>query len=358
MRFYLDLPLVVGYVLMATISCLGMLQLVAARGQYSGLSLFTSNYRIGKCIGISLTVGAVLAYVLFAPEILTPGPAGTEVAEMFAFCALCALGITLVGADIRIRSNSRSVPGSGERVEIDGLQATFYRHQDAPSRQVASAIQDSAAVILLKDPTEFVTAPPAVVNALCQAGISVLMIDARGKTEGSTPILGATLQDSLSIALAWLATDSDVDVGRIGFVGCGLGGDAVLWAAETDTRIAASLGISPALETSLVPDVTNAGIDWLRELSYRQVWLWRRRWPAIQQTASDLALDAPRHYGTSATRAVLVGNEPGTAVVGAWNGAQVLSAPIGKHFSLMGDDHARALVVNWLRRELVATQDS
>ena len=184
------------------------------------------------------------------------------------------------------------------------------------------------------------------------------MIDARGKTKGGRPILGATLQDCLSIALEWLATKSDTAVGRIGFVGCGLGGDAVLWAAETDTRIAAALGISPMLETSLVPDVTMAGTDWLRELSYRQVWLWRRRWSAIQQTASDLALNAPRHYGTSATRAVLVGCEPRTALIGAWNGAKVLSTSIGKQFSLLGDDHARALVVNWLRRELGTIQDS
>jgi len=357
MRFYLDVPLVAGYVLMATISCLGMLQLTAARGRYSGLSLFTSNYRIGERIGVALTVGAVFAYVLFAPEILTPGPAGTEVAEMFAICALGALGITLVGADLRMRRKANSVPG-GDPVEIDGLDATFYHRHGALASQVTAASQNAPAAILLKDPMDFVTTPAAVVDALCRSGISVLVLANCGKMPSGEPRSAVMLQERLSKSLDWLKEESGVDAGRIAFVGCGLGGDVVLWAAETDTRIAAALGISPTSEAPLVPGVTPAGIEWLRELSYRQVWRWRRRWSDVQRTATALALNTPRHYGTSAARAVFVGGELRTALIGAWNDAQILSAPIGRHFSLLADDQARAVAVDWLRRELGVTEES
>ena len=136
MRFYLDFPLVAGYVLMATTACLGMLQFVAARGGYVGLSLFSINPRRGTLFGLGLTVVALLAYVLFAPYILTPGPAGSEVAEIFALCATAGLFVTLLGADLRWRNRAprRIDTNNATKLKINQTAATLFQPHRAEGK--------------------------------------------------------------------------------------------------------------------------------------------------------------------------------------------------------------------------------
>lgn len=354
MRFYLDEPLFVGYVLMATVSCLGMLQLVAARGQYSGLSLFTGNDRAGKRIGVTLTVGAVIVYVLFAPDILTPGPAGTEVAEMFAACALTALGITLVGADVRIRRNGDSPATRGINVTIPGLDATYFGARAGPKSEELPVTNCRSSVILLRDPSGFVRTPAPLVEALRNAGLSVLLLNFRGGLEGDGSRFATTVQKCLDAAVDWLEREKPMewDAGPIGLMGCGLGGDAVLWAAEADARITAALGVAPLPKAPRPRNASVNGVDWLRELGYRQTWRWHRRWSAMQQTATDLALNKPRYWGKSASRAAFVGGEPQTAVIGAWSDIEILSAADGRHFTLLECAEEQNIAVDWLCRKL------
>jgi dienelactone hydrolase len=350
MRFYLDVPLFVGYVLMATLSCLGMLQLVAAKGQYSGLSLFTGNNRTGKRIGVTLTVGAVIAYVLFAPDILTPGPAGTEVAEMFAACALIALGVTLVGADVRMRGSGDSPGTGGISVTIPGLDATYFDARAGLTSEELPVTHCSSTVILLKDPSGFVSTPRQLIEALQSAGLSVLELNLLGDPEGDGSHSATAIQECLEAAVDWLEREKPIesDAGAIGLMGCGLGGDAVLWAAEADARIAAALGVAPLPEAPRPRNASENGVDWLRELSYRQTWRWHRRWSAMRRTATDMALNKPRHWGKNASRAVFVGREPQTAVIGAWSDVEILSATDGRHFSLLEKVGEQKVAVDWL----------
>jgi hypothetical protein len=354
MRFYLDVPLFVGYVLMATVSCLGMLQFVAARGQYSGLSLFTGNNRAGKRIGMTVAVGALIAYVLFAPDILTPGPAGTEVAEMFAACALIALGITLVGADLRIRRNGDWPATGGIDVTIPGLEATYFGARPELSSEELPVTSCRSTVILLRDPSGFVRTPAPLIDALLKTGLSVLVLDLLGDQEGDGPHFATKIQECLEAAVDWLEREKPMECGAgpVGLMGCGVGGDAVLWAAEADTRIAAALGVAPLPEAPSPRNASATGVDWLRELSYRQTWRWHRRWSAMQQTAVDLALNKPRHWGRSASRAIFVSGKPQTAVIGAWSDIEVLSAANGRHFSLLENTGEQKVAVDWLCRKL------
>jgi dienelactone hydrolase len=353
MRFYLNFPLIAGYVLMATTACLGMLQLAGARGGYRGLSLFTGDRKKGVRIGAGLTVGALLAYVAFAPEILTPGPAGTEVAEMFGLCALFTLGVTLVGADLRLRREQARDVGAGETISLGGLPTTLYRPSASPSPddQGSTASGPAPAVVLLPDPAGFVPSPAALVQALCRAGIAVLAMDAQGLAASDDPLSRRTLLGHLSTALVQLVQQPGIDKRRIGLVGLGLGGDAVLRAAAGDRNIRATLAVSPVGTGSSDTDLTRPGLHWLRELSYLQTWRWRRRWPELQSAAADLRAIMPQGTDAPAPIAVLRANG-GPATVPGNVDAERLEVQGHQYFTLLEEDQARQLLVTWLREKL------
>jgi len=286
MRFYLNFPLVAGYTLMATVACLGMVQLTAARGGYAGLSLFTARRRNGMCVGAGLTAGALLAYVLFAPEILTPGPAGTEVAEMFAFCAIVALSITLLGADLRIRRAQAWLPESGEAIMSGNLPATLFWPSPSPQQPISDKADQVPAVVLVCDPTGFVVTPSKLVETLCETGVAVLVINPQQATESNVLLARRLLLGHISTALVQLARMPGVDERRMGLLGLGLSGDAAMRIAASDPKIAAVMAVSPV--SVLTSNVQRPGLCWLHELSYRQAWRLRRRWTHIQSAVADL----------------------------------------------------------------------
>ena len=351
MRFYLDLPLFVGYVLMGTTACLGMLQFAGARGDYAGLSLFTADRKRGAGIGAGLTAGALLAYVLFAPEILTPGPAGTEVAEMFALCALIALTITLLGADRRMkrarRANGRA--DDEEKITLGNVPATFHRPTSASS---ADSDSDAPAVVLLPDPAGFVAAPATLADELCQAGVAVLALDARGVSKGEAPLSRQTLLSHLSAAVSQLAHQPGIDGERIGLVGLGLGGDAVFQAAAAAVQIKAVLAVSPVGGGPPPPSGGGSGLHWLRELSYPQVWRIRRRWTAFQRAAAELDTGERKQGTFPATAAVIQGSDAPFTIQRGVRQIEQLPTPGERHFTLLDDERTRRLVVGWLQAKL------
>jgi hypothetical protein len=353
MRFYLDFPLIVGYVLMATAACLGMLQLAAARGGYGGLALFTPQPRLGTWIGIGLTVGALLAYVSFAPEILTPGPAGTEVAEMFALCALLALAITLVGADRRIQRERRtSQPGGGEAVMLGNLPATLHQ----PTHTSPTPLP---AIVLLPDPTGFVVTPAALIEALCQANVAVLALDTQAVMESDAPLSRQTLRGHLSTALAQLAQRPGIDGARTGLLGLGLGGDAVLGAAATVPQVKAAMAASPLWSVAFESDAVGPGLQWLYELSYRQVWRWRRNQSLFRRAAADLHARAPWTTASSPsdanalpiTAAILQGSDDIMAMRRNWPFIELLTTPGQRHFTLLQDENTIELTAAWFQEK-------
>jgi len=351
MRFYLDLPLFIGYVLMAITACLGMLQFAGARGDYAGLSLFTADRKRGVGIGAGLTASALLAYVLFAPEILTPGPAGTEVAEMFAFCALVALAITLLGADRRMkreRLTSKRTDG-GEKIILGHLTATFHCPTSTPS---ADGDSYAPVVVLLPDPAGFVAAPATLVDELCHAGVAVLALDARGVSESDAPLSRRTLLGHLSAALSQLAHQPGIDGERIGLIGLGLGGDAVFQAAAAAVQVKAVLAVSPVGGEPSPPDGGRPGLHWLRELSYPQVWRVRRRWPDFQRAAAELDTGELRQGAFPATAVVIQGRDAPFTIRKCVRQIEHLATPGERHFTLLDDERTRQLVVSWLQEKL------
>ncbi len=352
MHFYLDLPLVVGYVLMATSACLGMLQVAAARGGYRGLSLFTTDQKLGVRIGAGLTVVSVVVYVLFAPDIFTPGPAGSEVAAMFAVCALVALGLTLVGADLRLRRAEVRFNGDGEWVQAKSVSAILYRSSATLSNPPAAEMAQAPAVIMIPDPSGFCVTPWAIVEGLRDAGLAVLVLDTQRLAQSNTPPVHQTLLDHVSAAISEIGTQQNVDKDRIGLLGVGWGADLTLQAASNNGRVKEAMAVCPIVLAPLKPGMTAPGLDWLRDLSYRQVWRWRRRGPALIYGAQEMALEQDwrlptpiecemeNSYRILTTRKYSPVAEP----------LPVLSR---KYFALLDDEPTRRLVVQWFQDRLL-----
>ena len=352
MRFYLDFVLVSGYVLMATTACIGMLQLVAARGGYAGLSLFASEHKSGSFIGSGLTVGALLAYVLVAPEILTPGPAGSEVAAMFAGCALLALFVTVLGSDQRLkRAQSRQTGKTGEPMVLGSLPCFLHRSIPSPIDSREPWSDGAPILVLIPDPTDLVYAPRDLIESLCSTGIAVVAMDRGTVSDSEAPLLCQQLLGHLSAALAELALLPGIDHERVGLLGLGLGGDAALSAAAVNPRIRCAVAVSPVI--SLKEDLAGVipGLLWLREISYLQAWRLRRLWPALKKATAD-RLGLPARQIAPENTAILYAVDH---LMTTRNSIPVLSAmpvPSDRHFTLLEESAVREQLVKWLTGRL------
>jgi len=91
MRAYVPLYLAVNYILFAFSSALGVLQAAAIASGDHKLIIFPNHPRAGQIMADIWIVGTFAIFWFFAPELLTPGPAGTELTMMFGASALMAL---------------------------------------------------------------------------------------------------------------------------------------------------------------------------------------------------------------------------------------------------------------------------
>jgi len=353
MRFYIDLPLVVGYSLMATAACLGMLQFAAARGGYAGLSLFSRERTRGLRIGAMITIAALLLYMSFAPEIRTPGPAGTEVAEMFAACAAFALAITLIGADVRLHKQATQARCGGEPIKLGPLSATAYYPSLIGEKSRSAGQPDRVpAIVMVPDPSAFVIAPPALLDAFMQADVATIVLDSKKLVKNDLRGCGPTLVGHVSMALADLGQQPGIDHARLGLLGLGLGGDAAIRVAASRHDIRATLAVSPVSVVTTEPKQHESRLCWLREMSLREARRWRRLWPTLRDTATTLSLLPSEPGAVSAEARVVYAsgcflttrNTPGVV--------EDLPVSSTEHFTFLGDTHARELVVTWLRDAL------
>ena len=353
MRFYLNLPLVVGYSLMATAACLGMLQFAAARGGYAGLSLFSGDRIHGRRIGAMITMAALLLYVSFAPEIRTPGPAGTEVAEMFAGCAVLALAITLIGADLRLHKRGPRELCGGDPIKLGPLSATVYYPSLIGEKSSAVKQPDRVpAVVMLPDPSGFVIAPPTLLEAFRQAEIATIVLDSKIRVGNDVRGPSATLLGHLSTALTGLARQPGIDNERLGLLGLGLGGDAVLRASASRNDIRATLAVSPVSLVTAELKQHEPRLCWLHEFSLREARRWRRLWPALRDTAAALSLP-PSEPGALRAQAKVVYASHSFLTTRSTTGiAGGLPVPTTEHFTLLGDARALGVVVAWLHDAL------
>jgi undecaprenyl-diphosphatase len=109
-RAYVPWYLVLNYWLFAFVACLGALQWAAAYRSDA------PHRRARYAVAVAILVGAFLGYYAFAPELLTPGPAGGETTILFGSATLLAVGVTRISARLS-RGMSRprhSEPPSGE----------------------------------------------------------------------------------------------------------------------------------------------------------------------------------------------------------------------------------------------------
>jgi pimeloyl-ACP methyl ester carboxylesterase len=254
------------YFLLAFLSILGILQLVAARHRLIGLSLWESrNPALGYLLGAALTAGAFAWFFATTPEVFVPGLAGSELAVLFGAAGICALAFTLIlssalhGFQHRERSELKAVSRLlHEAVSLQQLRGMLYLPEDID--------EPRAAICVLPAPSEGTLSPYPIVANLVREGFIVLAIDWGPEREIRYPeVLGL-----LPSAVAYLTRRDEVNAERIGVLGIDLGGDLAIRSAGTDQQIAAVLALAPLLSQLN----TKPGLSILKEMSYREAIRW------------------------------------------------------------------------------------
>jgi hypothetical protein len=341
MRFYLNVPLVAGYLLMAIPACLGMLQFAAARGGYAGLSLFSDDRKAGTRIGVGLVLGSAILYAAFAPDIHTPGPAGTEITEMFLVCALLAMVVTVAGAHWRLKRR-RTLRVRGESVNLEDSRAIRL----GADASMASSEQRPPTVIVCCDPTGFVTLPAALLDEFGAAGITVLLLGISPEAGTDASLSRSALLGVLSLALTHLRDDE-----RVGLLGLGLAGDAVLTAAMGSSHAAAALAVSPVLTAPSLQADAGPGLHWLHELSLPQSWRWCRQRPVYQESIADLYNTVRASTSPSKPVAILCDSEP-AMTTRRFADVRYIITPEERHFTVLEVPVNRRTLIQWFQKAL------
>jgi undecaprenyl-diphosphatase len=113
-RAYIPWYLAGNYLAFAFVACLGALQV--ARARRNGTSC---------AIGITILVGAFLGFYAFAPELLTPGPAGGEMTFLFGGAALLAVVVTRLSSGLGGGARLSARPDRIERSATRTLQSAM-----------------------------------------------------------------------------------------------------------------------------------------------------------------------------------------------------------------------------------------
>jgi dienelactone hydrolase len=287
------------YVVLTFLAASGGLEVAALRAGLAGLAwpVGPRYRRLGYLLaGLLIAIaffGGLLAGLLVEP--LSPLLA---VVVIFFAMAL-AVAAAVVGAAARLRWGrwrQPSVPRPGKQVDLGPMQAFFYQPiGDGPV----------PGICLLPDPTAPDDDLDALAQALVESGIAVLLLD--WQSLGSADRL--TLQGLVAVGFSHLARWPEINAGRVGLLGIGVGGDLALRSAAMDQGVAAVLAIEPVLSAQRPWQ----GLEALSDLSWfearRRVQRWRR---------SELvkSLDALTAIPSIAPRSVAV-------IVGCGGGSEV-----------------------------------
>jgi hypothetical protein len=291
---------VLVYAILAFLAALGGLEVSALRAGLEGLAWPLGlrykqlGYFLGGLLIAMAFVGGLLAGLLVEP--LAPLPS----ALVIFFAMDLALAAAIVGAAMRLRRNlQRPTPAlrQGKQVDLGPMQAFFYQPEgEGPV----------PGLCLLPDPTAPQDDLDALVQALVERGIAVLLLD--WQALGSTDRL--MLQGLVAVGISHLARWPEIDPGRVGLLGVGVGGDLALRSAAMDQGVAAVLAIEPVLSAQRPWQ----GLEALTALSWfearRRVQHWRR---------SELVdgLDALTAIPSVAPR-------PAAVIVGCWGESEVV----------------------------------
>ncbi len=283
MLYFVDTELALGYLLFAFLSALGMLQIAAARYRLKGLSIVDhpSQAWLGYVLGVVLIVGSTAWF--FASQwalILTPGPAGSELALLFGFAAASAVLVALSIAALR----QRAVQAAGTEAQyVDSRRLTIGRADGrlfAPPNLTAPL----PAVCLVPEPgSRNLTAYVTLVRGLLQEGIIALLV-----TPDETEYTYPEVLTIIPAATTLLSKRPEVDPQRIGALGFDLAGDLVIRSASGDKQVKAAAALAPMLGEP------RRGLELLHEMTFPNAWRWAHdaKRASLQKSLSAL------EYGT------------------------------------------------------------
>jgi len=344
--YFVSAELALGYWLFAFLAALGTLQCIAARYRLRGLALLdyagrpALGYAVGTILGL---VGTLAFFVTQWEPIFAPGPAGSELAVLFATSAAAALAVALTTAAITQRLG-RSFPA----VLDDGGQEIRASHSAGRLYKPPAQATPVPAICLVPGLPASEAPMMELGRRLAEAGLVALVLH-RDEESYTYPAVLAVLP----AALAALKEHPEVDAERMGVVGDDLAADLVIRAASTGKEIRAVAAVAPILTP--VP----AGLDLLREMSFFRA----MRWARDQKRATLCRELNAMEYGARIPPRpflLLYGGEDrlvGDPALSTWqaqqpNTVEMRFVPGVGHFGLLSHAPATEALITWLKEHM------
>ncbi|MGC8788150.1 MAG: alpha/beta hydrolase, partial [Anaerolineae bacterium] len=241
MLYFVSVRLALGYLLFSFLSALGVLQFVATRYHLRGLAFLDDAWRGTKGYALSALLCACGALLFFAGQwhaILTPGPAGSELALLFGFSAVSALVVTCIIAPVIQKRHhgflAQAVAGESETVAIGRGTGRLYLPANLTTPVPAVVLMPG-----LNSGENYIT---ALAHRIAEGGLVALVICVDRESCSYPEILAI-----VPAAISALSKRPEVDPQRLGIVGHDLGGDLAIRAASTDKQIKAVVALAPVL---------------------------------------------------------------------------------------------------------------
>jgi len=262
MLHFVSARLAFSYLLLCVLSCIGVLQIQAARQGLVGLCLPRGRgpQWWGYVVGSLLVIGSFAGFYALTPGLFVPGLAGSELAVLFGAGLILALGITLTSASLATRRARRRRARIDEAEEVVGPQLRGRL-------RIPRGSGPHPTLCLVPDMGSGPETLEVVSEALQAMGFMVLIIDWAMTDSRDHRTLYPDVLALIPAAISHLLQRPEVDERRIGVVGFGLGGDLALRAAGTDEQIAAVIAVEPAWASQPV----EAGLDLLKHESLWQI---------------------------------------------------------------------------------------
>jgi len=257
--------LALSYLFLCTLSCIGVLQIQAARQRLRGLSLWGGRGKSwwSYAVGALLIAGSFAGFYAFTPGLFVPGLAGSELVVLFAAGCILALTITLTASSLTAPYSGKAVREAeeGEAVVTPQLRGRLHIPQGSGPFPALCLIPE------MGSPAGDLRMLATHLQAL---GFVVLSIDWMA---ASDPPLYPDMLALVPTGVNYLLQQPEVSEERIGVIGFGLGGDLALRAAGADEQVAAAVAVDPCL----TPKPCDPGLELLRQRSLWQAVQWRRQ---------------------------------------------------------------------------------
>ncbi len=356
MLYFVDAELALGYLLFAFLSALGMLQIVAARYRLKGLAIVDhpTHPWLGYVLGMVLIAASTAWY--FTSQwtlILTPGPAGSELALMFGLAAASAVLVALGIAAFRQRAprgvTTEVQQADSGRLSIGRVEGRLY----APPNLTAPM----PAICLVPEPgSRHMAAYATLVRGLLQEGIIALLVTL-DEAEYTYP----EVLTIIPAATTLLSKRPEVDPQRIGALGFDLGGDLVIRSASGDKQVKAAAALAPVLGEPC------RSLELLHEMPFPSAWRWAHDAQRASLQSSLSALEYGPKVAPRPLLLVLGANDRLTCSALEENGAAP-SLPVSfsqahesitlhvipgaGHFDLLDQPEAVQIVIQWFKEHL------